>query len=139
MSGREKEEKNFFFFSSRRRHTRYISVTGVQTCALPISELRNLISQEIYHGRISASEITVSDGSKCDIGRLQTLFGPGVSVAVQDPSYPVYVDGSVILGATGDYSEKTSQFDNINYMTCTPRSEERRVGKECRSRWSPYH
>ena len=27
-----------FFFSSRRRHTRYISVTGVQTCALPISE-----------------------------------------------------------------------------------------------------
>ena len=28
----------FFFFSSRRRHTRYISVTGVQTCALPISQ-----------------------------------------------------------------------------------------------------
>ena len=28
-----------FFFSSRRRHTRYISVTGVQTCALPISLL----------------------------------------------------------------------------------------------------
>ena len=29
----------FFFFSSRRRHTRYISVTGVQTCALPISTI----------------------------------------------------------------------------------------------------
>ena len=29
-------EKGVFFFSSRRRHTRYISVTGVQTCALPI-------------------------------------------------------------------------------------------------------
>ena len=27
-----------FFFSSRRRHTSYISVTGVQTCALPICE-----------------------------------------------------------------------------------------------------
>ena len=26
-----------FFFSSRRRHTRYYRVTGVQTCALPIS------------------------------------------------------------------------------------------------------
>ena len=41
-SGREKMVKTvrgdvvFFFFSSRRRHTRYISVTGVQTCALPI-------------------------------------------------------------------------------------------------------
>ena len=26
--------------------------------------------------------------------------------------------------------------ETINYRT---RSEERRVGKECRSRWSPYH
>ena len=34
---KEAEEKMVeFFFSSRRRHTRYISVTGVQTCALPI-------------------------------------------------------------------------------------------------------
>ena len=32
-----REERCGFFFSSRRRHTRYISVTGVQTCALPIS------------------------------------------------------------------------------------------------------
>src|SRR3546814_5793785 len=30
----------FFFFSSRRRHTRCALVTGVQTCALPISEMR---------------------------------------------------------------------------------------------------
>ena len=27
----------YFFFSSRRRHTRCADVTGVQTCALPIS------------------------------------------------------------------------------------------------------
>ena len=30
---------DFFFFSSRRRHTRCADVTGVQTCALPISFL----------------------------------------------------------------------------------------------------
>src|SRR3546814_18834341 len=30
----------FFFFSSRRRHTRCALVTGVQTCALPIYDLR---------------------------------------------------------------------------------------------------
>src|SRR3546814_5535128 len=29
-----------FFFSSRRRHTRCALVTGVQTCALPISQDR---------------------------------------------------------------------------------------------------
>src|SRR5213076_2726817 len=30
----------FFFFSSRRRHTRWLVVTGVQTCALPICSSR---------------------------------------------------------------------------------------------------
>ena len=38
----------FFFFSSRRRHTRYISVTGVQTCALPI------LTVDDYRGRVAA-------------------------------------------------------------------------------------
>src|SRR3546814_20246777 len=32
-----------FFFSSRRRHTRCALVTGVQTCALPISQLERTI------------------------------------------------------------------------------------------------
>src|SRR3546814_20435656 len=32
----------YFFFSSRRRHTRCALVTGVQTCALPISRLTEL-------------------------------------------------------------------------------------------------
>src|SRR3546814_4903094 len=34
----------FFFFSSRRRHTRCALVTGVQTCTLPISEMRTLFA-----------------------------------------------------------------------------------------------
>src|SRR3546814_5453471 len=33
----------FFFFSSRRRHTRCALVTGVQTCALPISDIDGLL------------------------------------------------------------------------------------------------
>ena len=28
---------------------------------------------------------------------------------------------------------------NVEYVLINNRSEERRVGKECRSRWSPYH
>src|SRR3546814_6126083 len=35
-----------FFLSSRRRHTRCALVTGVQTCALPISVLRRVASLE---------------------------------------------------------------------------------------------
>src|SRR5881628_3983910 len=36
----------FFFFSSRRRHTRCQSVTGVQTCALPIFPAFNINNME---------------------------------------------------------------------------------------------
>src|SRR3546814_7889891 len=35
----------FFFFSSRRRHTRCALVTGVQTCALPISALPRALQE----------------------------------------------------------------------------------------------
>src|SRR5687768_14795881 len=46
----------------------------------------------------------------------------------------VKADGSVLVHAdAGGYKP-------LNWMTPpTVRSEERRVGKECRSRWSPYH
>ena len=37
---------------------------------------------------------------------LQMMFGAGVSVAVQDPSYPVYVDSSVIMGMTHDFQQQ---------------------------------
>src|SRR3546814_3391295 len=37
----------FFFFSSRRRHTRCALVTGVQTCALPISFDEILMDGEV--------------------------------------------------------------------------------------------
>src|SRR5881397_3632792 len=40
VSGRAQRRQPIFFFSSRRRHTRWLNVTGVQTCALPILEDR---------------------------------------------------------------------------------------------------
>jgi LL-diaminopimelate aminotransferase len=73
-------------------------------------ELRTALSQKIYNNLVSPEEITISDGSKCDIGRLQILFGSKVSIAVQDPAYPVYVDGSIIMGADTD----------LVFMPCTP-------------------
>ena len=47
---------------------------------------------------------------------------------------------------TGDYEKKTpivltvDEYETIRLLDKKGyRSEERRVGKECRSRWSPYH
>ncbi len=72
-------------------------------------ELRQMIATKIYQGAIHSSEIFVSDGAGCDIGRLQVLFGSHVSVAIQDPAYPAYVEGSIIQGV-----------QEIIYMPCTP-------------------
>src|SRR3546814_10913457 len=43
-----------FFFSSRRRHTRCALVTGVQTCALPISEPEFASSRILQHSTRAA-------------------------------------------------------------------------------------
>jgi len=83
------------------------------------SLVREALCQRLYSslGR-TPSEIFVSDGSKCDIGRLQMMFGSDVSVALQDPAYPVYVDSSIIMGMTGEYNG--TNFDGISYMECRP-------------------
>ena len=84
------------------------------------TELREKIATKLYGNKISADEVFVSDGAKCDISRLQLMFGANVVSAVQDPSYPVYVDTSVIMGQTGEINKETSQFDKIVYMPCHP-------------------
>jgi len=85
-----------------------------------VGELRAKIASALYEDRIAPEEVFVSDGSKCDIGRLQMMFGQAVTSAVQDPSYPVYVDTSVIMGQTGTMDDSKKQYENIVYMPCNP-------------------
>src|SRR5256885_11388729 len=87
------EKRLVVFFFQAEDGIRDYKVTGVQTCALPISAVdmvdEGLISQEEAVARI-------------DPDQLDQLLHPMIDPAAS-------------------------------------RSEERRVGKECRSRWSPYH
>src|SRR3546814_7136670 len=52
----------FFFFSSRRRHTRCALVTGVQTCALPISPMSEAIFRAARVHRIMAGTLLRETG-----------------------------------------------------------------------------
>jgi LL-diaminopimelate aminotransferase len=77
-----------------------------------VPELREKIALQVYGGRIQPNEVFISDGSKCDLGRLQILFGSNVSIAVQDPAYPVYIEGSILAGVK-----------NIVPMPCNPEND----------------
>ncbi|MFP3153586.1 LL-diaminopimelate aminotransferase [Lachnospiraceae bacterium ZAX-1] len=84
--------------------------------------LRNAIVKGDYQSRscnVSADEIFVSDGAKCDSGNIQELFDINNRIAVCDPVYPVYVDSNVMAGRTGTYDVKTEKWSNVIYMPCT--------------------
>ena len=84
--------------------------------------LRNVIAREDFKARgceISAEEIFISDGAKCDCGNIQEIFDTSNKIAVCDPVYPVYVDSNVMAGRTGDYDAQTGRFDKVIYMPCT--------------------
>ena len=66
--------------------------------------LREAIAKTDFQARgcdISAEEIFVSDGSKCDSSNILDILGTGNRIAVTDPVYPVYVDSNVMAGQIG--------------------------------------
>src|SRR2546428_13563286 len=115
----------FFFFSSRRRHTISVSAFLLNRSSdlavnihITIIELNALHTkrQNLFHkqmdNRIKLLEEILSF-------RMQ---------GVEFDNVDMYVDGHKAASDVRD-----------EFVSVTERSEERRVGKECRSRWSPYH
>src|SRR5258706_11243683 len=95
-----------FFFFQAEDGIRDWSVTGVQTCALPIyAEPQVRRAEQVEHRFLYAGERKVWDDARPDgVGSRERL----------------------------ELLVKRRRWSDI-------RSEERRVGKEGRSRWSPYH
>lgn len=84
--------------------------------------LRNAITENDYRMRgceVSADEIFVSDGAKCDCSNIQEIFSQDNRIAVCDPVYPVYVDSNVMAGRAGEYNSVTETFSDVIYMPCT--------------------
>src|SRR3546814_10498788 len=102
----------FFFFSSRRRHTRCALVTGVQTCALPISWARGI---DVLSWRSGMS------------------FDPA--------SVAAFVDGE-LDDFNMRRIEREAATDAALAAEIARSEERRvgkECVRTCRSRWSPYH
>ena len=110
-----------FFFFQAEDGIRDSPVTGVQTCALPISvHIENkcgssawLVASVYMYVYSDPSEMRVRQALDL-IQQLADRFG------------------------ACDIALKQFQVQYVG-ISNSDRSEERRVGKECRSRWSPYH
>ncbi|XP_027368374.1 probable LL-diaminopimelate aminotransferase, chloroplastic [Abrus precatorius] len=84
-------------------------------------ELKRAIAETVYQDmQVKENEIFVSDGAKCDISRVQMLLDGSLSVAVQDPTFPAYIDSSVIIGRAGMLQAETGKYKNVVYMKCRP-------------------
>ncbi|MFW6371124.1 MAG: LL-diaminopimelate aminotransferase [Bacteroidota bacterium] len=82
--------------------------------------LREAIAKNAYQDNgidIPAGDIFISDGSKCDTGNIQEIFGHSNKIAICDPVYPVYADTTVMSGKTGEYD--AGHYEGIIYMPCT--------------------
>src|SRR5258706_8934336 len=97
------------FFFQAEDGIRDWSVTGVQTCALPILS--------------APTNAAIGDGS--------------ATVTITDNDVPQLSIGDVSVAEGGGTATLTVTADIA--PVADARSEERRVGKEGRSRWSPYH
>src|SRR5688572_32702653 len=103
----------FFFFFQAEDGIRDLTVTGVQTCALPISRhTRKLLDHYgIHKPSVSYHEHNEAERTAELIDRLR---GGAAIALVSDAGTPLVSDPGY-------------------------RSEERRVGKEGRCRWAPDH
>jgi LL-diaminopimelate aminotransferase len=87
--------------------------------------LRMAIAQHDFQSRgcdIDASEIFISDGSKCDCGNILDIFGDNNTIAVTDPVYPVYVDTNVMAGHTGEANDK-GEYEGLVYLPITAEND----------------
>src|SRR2546430_3835609 len=97
----------FFFFFQAEDGIRDLTVTGVQTCALPI-----WMDPDQTRSRRAAIWSDLGPSFTEEVAQLPAcLYCGAQEFLVRPPTF------ALVLA----------------------RSEERRVGKECRSRWSPYH
>src|SRR5256885_12560631 len=97
---------SYLFFFQAEDGIRDYKVTGVQTCALPISPIAERLG--LYNIKLELEDLGFE---------------------------ALYPRRNQVL----EHALRRARGNQKEFLKKIERSEERRVGKECRSRWSPYH
>src|SRR3989449_9209589 len=154
-----------FFFSSRRRHTRCSRDWSSDVCSSDLLLYATMNTASVVSFRLSGSgtntvtspQIPTNPGGQVGVGWRPSWHAAVTAAA--SASRHMGLGMGPIFGTGGRTVNLTPLFARNNVESAMPiyeyrctkcrkrftqqegieRSEERRVGKECRSRWSPYH
>ena len=106
---------------------------------------------------VSLAALILSVGAVCTsyaasdkrkVGKMDLVFDSNLGIGIEGSSLSVTAEGAntdrYYISDTEVVNEDPDDFSDSNppeieVTLVVARSEERRVGKECRSRWSPYH
>src|SRR3546814_15269441 len=130
----------FFFFSSRRRHTRCALVTGVQTCALPISP----IAPKRKAGGLALDLLPHRNDGESDLGGIDVdhrlvrrLADVGHAREGHIDAADLALGGELEIFDVGVAEMRLVEMHveapmwTVGHGSSFQRSEERRIGKEC--------
>src|SRR5260221_11318090 len=97
------------------------------------------MSMDLFHPRTVSTdwEVMIVDRLERHVNTDKLIAFAGYLQNAFD--LPVNVDWNALEFALGINHSFEQLWNRIRQVTDRARSEERRVGKECRSRWSPYH
>src|SRR5256885_16349472 len=121
-----------FFFFQAEDGIRDYKVTGVQTCALPICGIYSTAIPSLGM-RITWERAAPYSGSMLKQGIFHSL--PSNNMTIELVKTGELTSGGSLNGSFARIYSGTSNARDL--LATVFRSEERRVGKECRSRWSP--
>ena len=96
------------------------------------------VTNSSWGGGAASAAITSAFNSTRDQGVLHiAAAGNDGSSTIGFPANLGSVNAVAALAPSGNLASFSTYGSGL--FISAPRSEERRVGKECRSRWSPYH
>src|ERR1043166_9604409 len=129
--------------STRKRLRELMAKGAVMMPGVPNASMARQVEQAGFDAvYVSGAGMCNSTAGVPDIGLLSMDEVVKLSVDAA-PAFriPAVFDADTGFGEGESVSRTISELEKVGLAGChiEDRSEERRVGKECRSRWSPYH
>src|SRR3712207_9571376 len=113
-----------------RKNKKFLNLLVAITVAVPIVTINSVKASEVETKRLGGKDRYETASKVCDYGWKATTDN---AVLVNGQNFPDAITSAPLA------KKFNAPILLTNKNILNPRSEERRVGKECRSRWSPYH